>query len=152
MDHDFRVMMRRYGSTVHLTLAGELDLEGRSVLDEVQVGLDGAAVVACDMQHLTFLDVVGLRDLTAFVRRFDGRGIAFFAYNWQPQPRRLLDLVDGLYPTAGNRAPARLLRRSLRDATAPLDARQPPGPESREVPYRKRPVLDDRAEARHRAP
>ncbi|MBT2446220.1 STAS domain-containing protein [Streptomyces sp. ISL-43] len=119
-DMDFRMMMRRYGPTVHLSPAGELDLETRSALDEVQAGLDGVTVVACDMQRLTFMDVTGLHALTAFVRRLDGRGIAFFAYNWQPQPRRLLDLIDALYPPAdrnGNRSgPTQLLRRSLRDS------------------------------------
>ncbi|MFF3216910.1 STAS domain-containing protein [Streptomyces sp. NPDC002886] len=118
---DFRMMMRRYGPTVHLTPAGELDLDGRAALDEIQAGLDSSvAVVACDMRHLTFLDITGLNSLISFVRRLDARGIAFFAYNWQTQPRRLLDLVDGLYPPAGpngspRRKPTTLLRRSLQD-------------------------------------
>ncbi|MET9324847.1 STAS domain-containing protein [Streptomyces sp. NPDC003038] len=121
---DFRMMMRRYGPTVHLTPAGELDLDSRSALDEVQAALDGGvAVVACDMRHLTFLDVVGLRGLIDFVRRLDTRGIAFFAYNWQPQPRRLVDLIDGLHPpTDLNGKPGgvatQLLRRSLHDSAA----------------------------------
>ncbi|MGW2586351.1 STAS domain-containing protein [Streptomyces virginiae] len=122
----FHMMMRRYGPTAHLTPAGELDLAGRLALDEVQAGLDsGVAVVACDMRHLTFLDVSGLNALIGFVRRLDARGIAFFAYNWQPQPRRLMNLIDGLYPPAGRnrqprREPTRLLRRSLQDSvTAP---------------------------------
>ncbi|MFE2142303.1 STAS domain-containing protein [Streptomyces sp. NPDC059456] len=70
-------MTRRYGPTVHLTLRGELDLETRCALDEVQAGLDGVAVVACDMRRLTFMDVTGLHGLTAFVRRLEGRGIAW---------------------------------------------------------------------------
>lgn len=67
-----------------------------------------------------FMDVTGLRGLTAFVRRLNGRRIAFFAYNWQPQPRRLLDLIDALYlPTdrdGHHSRPTQLLRRSLRNA------------------------------------
>ncbi|MFG2484977.1 STAS domain-containing protein [Streptomyces virginiae] len=124
---NFRVMPRRYGPTVHLAPAGELDLETRIALDECYIGADGPTIVACDMQHLTFMDVTGLNALIDFadrldrLDRLDRRGIAFFAYNWQPQPLRLLDLTDALYPPprrTENRGPTRLLRRSLRDATA----------------------------------
>lgn len=121
---DFRIQMRRYGPTVHLTPAGELDLNTRSALDTTQAALDdGVAVVACDMRHLTFIDVTGLHGLLAFARRLDGRGIAFFAYNWQPQPRRLLDLIDSLYPPTHvngkpRRAPTSILRRGLQEFAA----------------------------------
>ncbi|MFE2586011.1 STAS domain-containing protein [Streptomyces sp. NPDC059378] len=99
---DFRTVMRRYGPTVHLTLAGELDVDTRSALDEAQASLcDGVVVVVCNMRSLSFIDVTGLRALLEFARRLDGRAIAFFAYNWQPQPRRLMDLIDALYPPAG---------------------------------------------------
>ncbi|MFD0268552.1 STAS domain-containing protein [Streptomyces sp. NPDC127106] len=115
---DFQVKVRRYGPTVHLTPAGELDMATRSALDEVQAALDDVDVVACDMRDLTFLDVVGLHGLLDFVRRLDARGIAFFAYNWQRQPRRLLDLVDDLDPPADiHGRPTRLLRR-LQDFAA----------------------------------
>ncbi|MEV4937259.1 STAS domain-containing protein [Streptomyces zaomyceticus] len=115
----FQVHARRYGPTVHLAPVGELDADTRSALDEIQAALEGADVVACDMRDLTFLDVVGLHALLDFVRRMDVRGAAFFSYDWQRQPRRLLDLVDESYPSAGDpRArPARLLRR-LRDGAA----------------------------------
>ncbi|MFE1878099.1 STAS domain-containing protein [Streptomyces sp. NPDC059496] len=96
-------MPRLYGPTVCLAPAGELDLESRSALDELYIGAGEATVVACDMRHLTFMDVIGLDGLLDFADRLDGRGIAFFAYNWQPQPSRLLDLVDALYPPAGTK-------------------------------------------------
>lgn len=117
---DFRVMPRRYGPTVHLAPAGELDLETRIALDELYIGADGPTIVACDMSRLTFMDVTGLNSLIDFADRLDRRGIAFFAYNWPPQPQRLLDHIDALYPPPGTgiRVPTRLLRRSLRDATA----------------------------------
>ncbi|MFJ9598262.1 anti-sigma factor antagonist [Streptomyces virginiae] len=113
----FRMRVRRYGPTVYLAPAGELDLDTRSALDGIQVDLDGVDVVACDMKRLTFLDVVGLHGLLNLTRRLAERGIAFFAYNWQPQPRRLLDLIDGLHPPAGRDSPTRLLRR-LQDFAA----------------------------------
>lgn len=115
----FQMNMRRYGPAVHLAPAGELDLDTRSALDEVHAALQGVDLVACDMCDLTFLDVLGLHGLLDLVRGLDSRGIAFFAYNWQQQPRRLLDLVDDLHPpTADNREePTRLLRR-LRDSAA----------------------------------
>ncbi|MFF3726913.1 STAS domain-containing protein [Streptomyces erythrochromogenes] len=81
---DFRVMPRRCGSTVYLAPAGELGLDSRAALDELYIGAGEATVVACDMQHLTFMDVTGLDGLIAFADRLDGRGIQFFAYNWQP--------------------------------------------------------------------
>ncbi|KPI21394.1 hypothetical protein OV450_7640, partial [Actinobacteria bacterium OV450] len=55
--------------------------------------------------------------LLDFVHRLGERGIAFIAYNWQPQPRRLLDLIDDLYPPADQRSPTRILR-SLHDFAA----------------------------------
>ncbi|MFJ9598033.1 anti-sigma factor antagonist [Streptomyces virginiae] len=115
---DFRMRTRRYGPTVHLDPVGELDLDTRSALDGLQEDLDGVDVVACDMGRLTFLDVVGLHALLDLVRRLDERGIAFFAYSWQPQPRRLLDLVDGLYPQAGRGSPTRMLRSRLKGFAA----------------------------------
>ncbi|MFG2713410.1 STAS domain-containing protein [Streptomyces goshikiensis] len=119
---DFQLRKRRYGPTVHLTPIGELDLKTKGALDEVQTSLDGVAVVVCDMRHLTFMDVTGLHGLTASVHRLNARGVAFFAYNWQPQPRRLMDLVDGLHPRAGRNGnrhgPTQLLRDSLRGAVA----------------------------------
>ncbi|MFD9724778.1 hypothetical protein [Streptomyces sp. NPDC059072] len=70
------------------------------------------------MRDLTFLDGVGLNSLLDFAGRLDARGIAFFAYNWQHQPRRLLGLLDELYaPDDTGGRPTRLLRR-LQDFAA----------------------------------
>ncbi|MFD6913559.1 STAS domain-containing protein [Streptomyces virginiae] len=111
---DFCVMPRCYGPTVCLAPAGELDLDSRAVLDELYMGADEATVVACDMRHLTFMDVTGLDGLIDFAGRLDGRSLRFFAHSWQPQPSRLL---DALYPPAGAKGirggPTRLLRRTL---------------------------------------
>ncbi|MEU6311693.1 anti-sigma factor antagonist [Streptomyces sp. NPDC047014] len=107
---DVRMRTRRYGPTAHLDPTGELDLDTRSALDGIQEDLTGVDVVACNMGRLTFLDVVGLHALLDLVRRLDEHGIAFFAYNWQPQPRRLLDFVDSLCPQAGRGSPTRMLR------------------------------------------
>ncbi|MFD9520732.1 STAS domain-containing protein [Streptomyces sp. NPDC059979] len=121
MERDFSITVRRYGPTLHVTLAGELDLDTRSALDDVQAAFgDGVAVLCCDMVHLAFMDVTGLHRLLNLARRTDGRGIAFFAYNWQRQPRRLLDLTDSLYPPDGHgeprSKPTSMLSRTLRDA------------------------------------
>ncbi|MCY0962909.1 hypothetical protein [Streptomyces sp. H27-H5] len=115
---DLRVTMRRYGPTVHLILLGELDVETRAALDEVQAVPNNVDVVACDMRRLTFMDVVGLHGPTTFARRLNGREIAFFAYDWQPQPLRLMDLVDCLYPKGDRGGPTGLLRRDLRGSAA----------------------------------
>ncbi|MET9700846.1 STAS domain-containing protein [Streptomyces sp. NPDC006529] len=124
---DFHMTMRRYGPTVHLVPAGELDLETRAALDEAEAALDGVELVACDMGELSFLDVAGLHGLLGFVHRLDGRSIAFFTYDWQPQPLRLLDLIDSLHPSPGDHgsrgAPTEPLRRSLAESAAAARAR-----------------------------
>ncbi|MFF3726958.1 STAS domain-containing protein [Streptomyces erythrochromogenes] len=76
---------------------------------------DRPTVVACDMRRLTFLDPAGLQLLHGFAARLEGHGIAFFAYNWQRQPMRLLDLIDRITPThASDRStPTGPLRRTL---------------------------------------
>ncbi|MCB5163984.1 STAS domain-containing protein [Streptomyces bambusae] len=112
---EFRTGIRRYGPTAHLTPAGELGTDPGSVLAEVSAALDGVDVVACDMRDLTSLDLMGLHRLLDFVRGLDARGITVFAYNWQPQPRRLLSLVEELYPPAD---PRTTLLRSLRESAA----------------------------------
>ncbi|MGW6577643.1 STAS domain-containing protein [Streptomyces sp. NPDC054945] len=118
ISRDLQIKVRRYGPTVHLTAIGELRMDTQSALDGVQAALDGADVVACDMRDLTFLDAVGMHGLLDFVRRLDARGIAFFAYDWQAQPRQVLDSADEVNPPAdaGGR-PTRLLRR-LQDFAA----------------------------------
>lgn len=129
MQGDFHITIRRYGPTLHLTPAGELDLDTGPAFERVRLALDDqVAVVACDMRRLTFIDVTGLHRLLDLAAHLHRRGIAFFAYNWQRQPLRLLDLTDRLDQTrpgtAGNRlAPTRLLRRTL--PQAPTAGRAP---------------------------
>ncbi|MFD7980919.1 STAS domain-containing protein [Streptomyces sp. NPDC059071] len=109
---DFRVKARRYGPTVHLTLAGQLDMNTQAALDEVQDAFDGVDVVACDMQEVTFVDVAGLHALLGLVTLLEARGIAVFAYNWQPRPRQqLLDLADEQARSDTEVRPTRILRR-----------------------------------------
>ncbi|RSS46504.1 STAS domain-containing protein [Streptomyces sp. WAC07061] len=108
------VKHRRYGPTVHLTPVGQLNENTRWALDEVRAALDGVDVVACDMQELTLLDLTGMDALIDLARRLNESGTAFFAYNWQPQPRGFLDLVDQQY--SQTERPTRLLRR-LQDFT-----------------------------------
>ncbi|MCJ0871948.1 STAS domain-containing protein [Streptomyces sp. AP-93] len=121
MECDFGITVRRYGPTVHVALAGELDLDTRSALDDVQAAFDeDVDVLCCDMQHLTFMDVTGLHRLVDLARRAEERGTAVFASNWQRQPLRLLDLTDSLYPSDGHgeprSKPTSPLSRTLRDA------------------------------------
>ncbi|MFB6509104.1 STAS domain-containing protein [Streptomyces virginiae] len=118
MPSDFHIMIRRYGPTLHLTPAGELDIDSGPAFAPVWTALDDRiAVVACDMRRLTFLDAAGLELLLDLAAHLDERGIAFFAYNWQRQPLRLLDLIDRITPDrshAGDRStPTGPLRRTL---------------------------------------
>ncbi|MGW7329788.1 STAS domain-containing protein [Streptomyces sp. NPDC054840] len=120
MERDFRIVTRRFGPTVHLAPDGELDLDSRPVLEEALTVLDeSVVVVVCDMTRLRFLDVTGMHALHHLALRFHDRGLAFFAFGWQAQPQRLLDIIDSLYPSpeAGSE-PTAVLRRCLRDAAA----------------------------------
>ncbi|MFB6477419.1 STAS domain-containing protein [Streptomyces virginiae] len=120
MDGDFRVVTRHFGPTVHLAPEGELDLDSRPVLEKAVTALDeDIVVVVCDMHRLRFLDVTGLHALVDLALRLDARGVALFAFGWQAQPQRLLDIVDSLYPERNSSLePTALLRRTLRDAAA----------------------------------
>ncbi|WP_106975035.1 STAS domain-containing protein [Streptomyces katrae] len=121
MRSECEIHIRRYGATMVVTPVGELDADSGQALNAVQTALDqDVAAVACDMRHLSFLDVVGLHHLLGLARDTRSRGIAFFAYNWQHQPRRLVDFTDELLQGEGQdrrTAPTRLLRRTLREAT-----------------------------------
>lgn len=112
---DFHITIRRYGPTLHLTPAGELDIDSDPAFAPVWTALDDhIAVVACDMRCLTFLDAAGLELLLDLAAHLDGRGIAFFAYNWQRQPLRLLDHITSTPSQAGDRStPTRPLCRTL---------------------------------------
>ncbi|WP_328618954.1 MULTISPECIES: hypothetical protein [unclassified Streptomyces] len=126
MHSTFEIHIRRYGATPHVTPVGELDVDCDQALNDVRMALDhGAAVVACDMRRLTFLDDADLHYLLGLARDTNSRGITFFAYNWQAQPEQLLDRTDDLaLPDGQGRrtAPTRILRRPLRQAAASVRA------------------------------
>ncbi|MGW7435331.1 STAS domain-containing protein [Streptomyces sp. NPDC054849] len=122
MERDFRIVTRRFGPTAHVSLVGELDLDTRSALQDVRAALDeNVIVVVFDMSRLTFLDVTGLHALLDLDldldRNLRGPGVTFFAYGWQAQPLRLLDLIDTVVPVRkSGPQPTAPLRRALRDA------------------------------------
>ncbi|MFD9355668.1 STAS domain-containing protein [Streptomyces sp. NPDC060031] len=99
-----QITLRRYGPTVHLTLAGELDHEADAPLARVRAAAfrDGVDVLACDLHHVRFMDVSGLRCLLGLQEHARAYGITVLAYNWQPQPLRLLRLLDGTEPCDEN--------------------------------------------------
>ncbi|MBT2467744.1 STAS domain-containing protein [Streptomyces sp. ISL-66] len=92
---ELRITVRRYGPTVHLTLSGELDLDAQPAIAEVRAAVlrNGVALVACDLHHVPFMDVSGLRCLIDFQEQAREQGITVLAYNWRPQPLRLLRLL-----------------------------------------------------------
>ncbi|MGW7333606.1 STAS domain-containing protein, partial [Streptomyces sp. NPDC054840] len=120
MRSDCDIHIRRYGATLVVTPVGDLDADSVRALDAVRATLDqDVAAVACDMRRLSFLDVVGLHHLLDLARDTRSRGVAFFAYHWQAQPQQLLGFTDELLQGDGQdrrTAPARLLRRTLREA------------------------------------
>ncbi|WP_406368754.1 PEP-utilizing enzyme [Streptomyces sp. NBC_01546] len=85
---------------------------------EVEVELRDMAVRLAGESVACYLFV--FRVSPSASRRLHGRGITFFAYNWQAQPRRLLDLIDGLHSTAdvcgAPRAAPTRLRHTLCDS------------------------------------
>lgn len=74
------------------------------------------------MRHLTFTDVCGLHDLTAFARRRNAGGIAFFACHWPPQALCLMGgrvaagFGGGSRPVARWRVSRDVVHRSLPSA------------------------------------
>ncbi|MGW0390499.1 STAS domain-containing protein [Streptomyces sp. NPDC003042] len=120
MGCDFHISIRRYGPTLHLTPAGELDFEAEPAFDPIREALaDYTTVVACDMRHVTFMDVTGLNCLLALGHHAETRGTILFVYNWRRQPLRLLELVDDLdrkesgLPAYSCSAVCSVLRRAL---------------------------------------
>ncbi|GLX17127.1 MULTISPECIES: STAS domain-containing protein [Streptomyces] len=132
MDFAFRITLRRYGPTAHLTPTGELDLEAGPAFERLQEDLDGVEVVACDMGHVTFMDMAGLNCLLGLGGYAESHGIALFVYNWRRQPSRLLELVDALdqapdgHRCAGRWAASRPLRRGLRERCPGSSTSPPP--------------------------
>ncbi|MEV8530476.1 STAS domain-containing protein [Streptomyces sp. NPDC051211] len=120
MEPDFHVAVRRYGPTLHLAPVGELDIEAEPVFARVRDRLDShVAVVVCDMQRVSFMDVTGMNCMLALAHYLQVRDTAFFTYNWCRQPQRLLDLVDRIEaahaprPAGGRPAATAALRRTL---------------------------------------
>ncbi|MDF9810822.1 STAS domain-containing protein [Streptomyces sp. SPB162] len=92
-----QITLRRYGPTLHLTLAGELDIEAEPAFAQIMATLPaGIAVIACDLYHVHFMDVVGVRCILALKRSAEQRGLAALVCNWQSQPLQLLNLLGGL--------------------------------------------------------
>ncbi|MFD3531240.1 STAS domain-containing protein [Streptomyces sp. NPDC058664] len=115
MDAAFRISVKRYGPTLRLAPAGELDGEGRAAFERAERAVDdGVVVVACGMEHVPFMDAAGLHCLLDFAERLDARGVAVFFFHWRSQPLHLLDLVDVCSPASGSG------RRSWASATAAL--------------------------------
>lgn len=136
-----KVTMRRYGPTVHLLLVGEADLQAEHTISRVCARLSrDVVVVACDLHHLAFMDVAGLHGLSALQRHGRGHGATVLAYNWQPQPLRLLHLavnhlgdrydddLGTLREILREHTEARLALgiTAAQDANAPADAPSPP--------------------------
>lgn len=93
-----RIAFRRYGPTAHLSLAGDLDHEAGAVIARVRAAAlaDDVVVIACDLHHVPFMDVSGLRCLLDLQELAREHGITVLAYNWRPQPLRLLQCLNGL--------------------------------------------------------
>ncbi|MFJ3830773.1 STAS domain-containing protein [Streptomyces sp. NPDC090046] len=116
----FHITLRQYGPTVHLTPRGELDLDGEQAFERSAALLASTtAVIACDMQHVTFMDATGLQRFLDFARTMEARGIGLFVYNWRRQPMHLLGLFDDLNspqgPAAAGGSATEALRRTLTD-------------------------------------
>ncbi|MFJ6793162.1 STAS domain-containing protein [Streptomyces sp. NPDC091268] len=114
-----RIAVRCYGPTVHALLEAELDLAARPALARVSALLpEDVSVVACDLHHVSFMDVSGLHFVLDLYRRGRDRGAAVLFYNWQTQPAQLL----GLALTGPNAVPAHRAGRAAGPGDAELRA------------------------------
>ncbi len=110
-----QISLRRYGPTVYLALAGELDFEAEPAIARLRTVVlrDDIDVVACDLHRVPFMDVSGLRCLLDLQECAREHGITVIAYNWRPQPLQLLHFLDGL--DSGDDIELQALRDLLRE-------------------------------------
>ncbi|MER5730774.1 STAS domain-containing protein [Streptomyces sp. NPDC002138] len=108
---------QRVGDTLLLTLHGELDLRC-DVRLLAELPPHGAAI-AVDLRDVPFMDLTGLRFLTALQQWADEHGAALLTTGWQPDLLRLMETVARArraFPSLSRYArlrPARELRAAL---------------------------------------
>ncbi|MGW0362959.1 STAS domain-containing protein [Streptomyces sp. NPDC002990] len=82
------------GEIALVTVRGEIDLRAEPALARVLRTLPGgASLVVLDMRQVPFMDAAGLHFYLALHRLTERHGTRLLSVHWQPQPRRLLDIV-----------------------------------------------------------
>ncbi|MGR4880325.1 STAS domain-containing protein [Streptomyces sp. LARHCF249] len=130
MECHFCITERRYGPTVYLAPAGELDCDAGPVWDGVEGRIeDTVDVVVCDMGLVGFMDLTGLTRLIAFAEALHARGTVVFVVNLRTQPAFVMDVFDEVEARRKGLAgalegvPTAALRRTLTDRAAAIRAR-----------------------------
>ncbi|MEW2135692.1 STAS domain-containing protein [Streptomyces sp. NPDC005409] len=101
----FRIAVRRSGTTLCLAPSGELDLESCPAFGQIEQLADAhTTAVNCTMAGVPFMDLSGLHCLLTLAAHLEARGVALAVYDWQLQPRRLLDVVQHLSSLPEGRA------------------------------------------------
>ncbi|MER5277022.1 STAS domain-containing protein [Streptomyces sp. NPDC002809] len=98
----FTTALRRTGSSVLVSAAGELDAAAapllEQVLDVVQPSTD---VLLLDVHDVQFMDSAGLLLLLELHRRAQLRVLRVIVVGWQAQPQRVMEAIAGLPPRGG---------------------------------------------------
>ena len=93
--------------TVHLALAGEIDMASSSTLAaalRAAICADDTKQVAVDLGQVTFLDSSGMRELVLAHALAAERAVSFYIINAHERPRRVLELT-GLLAILTEQAP-----------------------------------------------
>ena len=83
-------------------LAGEFDLAGRQLADDVYAGVNGAEKLVLDLSDLDFIDSMGIHFVVTAHERARQEGKAFTIVRGGPQVSRVFQLVglDDVLPFA----------------------------------------------------
>lgn len=90
------------GETCRVKLAGEFDLAGRQLADDVYARVNGAKKIVLDLSDLEFIDSMGIHFVVTAHERAKQEGKAFTIVPGGPQVSRVFNLVglDDVLPFA----------------------------------------------------
>ena len=79
--------------TCRVKLAGEFDLSGRQLADDVLAGINGSCEIVLDLSELEFIDSMGIHFVVTAHERAKREGRTFTIVRGGPQVTRVFRLV-----------------------------------------------------------
>ena len=81
------------GDACRIKLAGEFDLSGRPLADDVLAGVNGASKIVLDLSELEFIDSMGIHFVVTAHQRAQREGRTFTIVPGGPPVTRVFELV-----------------------------------------------------------